>query len=285
MTSSTRSHLTLDRSERAEPDGRRRILVVADTALDSSDLVDEIKQHTDGSPEVRIVAPAVGPSPLKLLAGDVDEAIEDARRRVRTSVDALRRHGLSAIGDVGEADPNLAIEDALRTFQADEVIVATPPRDRASWLEKDVIERARREIRCPVTHVVVDSRRDSGPGKVEQVERIPARPRRRLRAEPRPAYLPPMPVRDRIALAVGVIGTVVLVSLALACSTGGGSTIGGGCAARILIATWAFIITVWHSAALVMFGSAGYHGRWSAIVAYVLLFGIPAGVVASLIVG
>jgi hypothetical protein len=200
-------------------------------------------------------------------------------------VDALRRHGLSAIGDVGEADPNLAMEDALRTFPADEVIVATPARDRASWLEKDVIERARREIDRPVTHVVVDSRRDRGPGKVEQIERIPARPRRRRRGEPRPPYLPPMPVRDRVALAVGVVGTVVLVSLALSCATDDGATIGGGCAARILIAAWAFIITVWHSAALLMFGSVGYRGRWSAIVADILLFGVPAGIIASLIVG
>jgi hypothetical protein len=53
-------------------------------------------------------------------------------------------------------DPNQAIEDMLRAFPADELIISTHPPDRSKWLERGVVERARREVPLPVTHVVVD---------------------------------------------------------------------------------------------------------------------------------
>jgi hypothetical protein len=65
--------------------------------------------------------------------------------------------GLRARGYVGDHhDPNTALEDALREFAADEVLVSTHPPERSRWLEAGVVERARRDIPLPVTHVVVD---------------------------------------------------------------------------------------------------------------------------------
>jgi hypothetical protein len=65
--------------------------------------------------------------------------------------------GLRARGHVGDHhEPNASIEDALREFPADEVIISTHPPERSRWLEGGVVERARREVPLPVTHVVVD---------------------------------------------------------------------------------------------------------------------------------
>jgi len=61
---------------------------------------------------------------------------------------------------VGDADPLQAIEDALRAFGADEVIVSTHPPGRSNWLERDVIARARERFDLPITHVVVDLERE-----------------------------------------------------------------------------------------------------------------------------
>ena len=72
------------------------------------------------------------------------------------SVIEIEQLGLKAKGEIGEAEPNVAIEDALRTFPADEIIISTHPEDRSAWLEKGVVERARDEIDLPITHVVVD---------------------------------------------------------------------------------------------------------------------------------
>jgi hypothetical protein len=71
-------------------------------------------------------------------------------------VGAIGALGLRARGEVGDSDPNVAIEDALRTFPADEVIISTHPPDRSRWLERGVVQRARDDVELPVTHVVVD---------------------------------------------------------------------------------------------------------------------------------
>ena len=52
------------------------------------------------------------------------------------------------------------MEDALRRFPADEVIISTHPPGRSNWLERDVVERARERFDMPVTHVVVDLERE-----------------------------------------------------------------------------------------------------------------------------
>jgi GABA permease len=71
-------------------------------------------------------------------------------------VRAIEALGLRARGEVGDSEPNLAIEDALATFPADEVIISTHPPERSRWLERGVVERARAEVDLPITHVVTD---------------------------------------------------------------------------------------------------------------------------------
>ena len=53
------------------------------------------------------------------------------------------------------------MEDALRTFGADEIIISTHPPGRSNWLERDVVEKARERFAVPITHVVVDLERDA----------------------------------------------------------------------------------------------------------------------------
>jgi hypothetical protein len=49
-----------------------------------------------------------------------------------------------------------AIEDALRTFPADELIVVTLPDEHAAWLEKASADTALDRFSLPVTHLVVE---------------------------------------------------------------------------------------------------------------------------------
>ena len=48
------------------------------------------------------------------------------------------------------------MEDALRLFGADEIIISTHPEGRSHWLEKGIVEGARERFAVPITHVVVD---------------------------------------------------------------------------------------------------------------------------------
>ena len=63
---------------------------------------------------------------------------------------------MAAFGEIGDSDPLQAIEDALRTFAADEIIISTHPEGRSNWLERGVVSRAREHFAVPVEHVVVD---------------------------------------------------------------------------------------------------------------------------------
>ncbi len=139
-------------------DAVHRILVVANETVAGRALLDEIKRHHEGrNVEIFVVVPAMASSRLEHLAHDVDGAIAEARERLDRSLGAMRTAGLSAQGQVGDHhDPNAAIEDALREFAADEVVISTHPPERSKWLERGVVERAERELPVPVIHVVVD---------------------------------------------------------------------------------------------------------------------------------
>jgi hypothetical protein len=72
-----------------------------------------------------------------------------------------REQGISARGEVGDPSPTSALEDELRDFGADEVIVVTHPSERETWQERGELERLRRELDVPITHVVLDDHGDS----------------------------------------------------------------------------------------------------------------------------
>jgi hypothetical protein len=138
-------------------DGRYRILVVANETVAGRALLGEIRNRAKGrDPEILVVTPALTKSQLQYWASDVDGAVEEAERRRGDSVRAIESAGVRARGEVGDSDPNLAIESALLRFPADEVIISTHPPERSRWLERGVVDRARRDIDLPITHVIVD---------------------------------------------------------------------------------------------------------------------------------
>jgi GABA permease len=141
----------------ARGDGTHRILVVANQTVGGKALLEEVKDHArDRASEILVVTPALTRSQLQHWVSDVDDAIVDAERRREESVRAIEAAGLRARSEVGDSDPNVAIEDALLRFSADEVIISTHPPDRSRWLERGVVEKARTEVDLPITHVIVD---------------------------------------------------------------------------------------------------------------------------------
>jgi hypothetical protein len=139
------------------PDDECRILVVANETVQGDTLFAMIQRKAEGCrANVLVVAP-VQPSPLQHLASDEDSSRREARARVDASLARLRNAGIPARGQIGDADPLQALEDALRTFGPDEVIVSTHPEGRSHWLEQGVVERARERFAVPITHVVVDT--------------------------------------------------------------------------------------------------------------------------------
>jgi hypothetical protein len=140
-----------------------RVLVIANETVGGRALLDEIRGRARRRrSEFFVVVPALTSSPLEHWTSDVDQALADARRRLDESLRRMADAGIHARGHVGDHhEPQASIEDALRTFPADEVIISTHPPERSRWLEGGVVERAREEVPLPVTHVVVDLEAES----------------------------------------------------------------------------------------------------------------------------
>ena len=141
---------------RPHPAGERRILVIANETVGGQTLRSTILERSHGvRAEVLVVTPALN-SPLRHWVSDNDGARAAAQERLEKSLDQLADAGVQARGEVGDGDPVQAIEDALRTFGADEIIISTHPEGRSNWLERGVVENARERFPVPITHVVVD---------------------------------------------------------------------------------------------------------------------------------
>jgi GABA permease len=136
-----------------------RVLVVANETVAGSELLEELRRRAAAPARVLVVCPALN-SPVKHWVSDEDEARAEAKARLEASLGAMRDAGIAAEGEIGDGDPLQAIEDALRTFAPDEVVISTHPPGRSHWLERGVVEAARERFLVPVTHVVVDVEAD-----------------------------------------------------------------------------------------------------------------------------
>ena len=106
-----------------------------------------------------VVVPALN-TPLKHWVSDEDGARAAAGERLEASLEAMRAAGIEARGEVGDGDPLQAIEDALRTFAPDELVISTHPEGRSNWLERGVVEARARALRPPGDARRRRSRRD-----------------------------------------------------------------------------------------------------------------------------
>ena len=142
--------------ERRRGDDRRHLLVVANETVAGRALRAEIVHRTEGyDAEVLVVCPALN-TKLRHWVSDEDQARAQAQERLDASLGALAEEGISVRGEVGDADPLQAIEDAVRTFGVDEMIISTHPPGRSNWLERGVVATARELYDVPISHVVVD---------------------------------------------------------------------------------------------------------------------------------
>jgi GABA permease len=133
-----------------------RILLVANEALEGDEVRGAILDHAKLRPELLVVAPVLV-SRTHFVTTDVDGEMDQARERLALTLDWAHIHGLPARGHIGDPmHPLFAVEDDLRRFGPDEVIVATHPAESTSWQEGDLVARLRAELDVPVTQVVVD---------------------------------------------------------------------------------------------------------------------------------
>jgi hypothetical protein len=262
------------------PATHARVLVLATEELLGHELAELLAERgARGEAAIRVVAPAVTDSALKHVMGDVDDAIAVAERRLEHSLDAMRGEGIEVDGEIGDADPLIAIEDALAEFPAEEILIVTRPEGDAAWLETDLFDRARREFELPVTHVTLERR--GGDAAVVHVESADGGPDGDSDVELRgySRNVPKLSWRDLGGILVAIFGSIVLVVLAADCSDTGDA----GCVVRYLVAGAASLVNIAHVVGLLLFESVGYRGMFERFFARLSLFGTPAAIVVSLL--
>ena len=138
----------------AEP--THKVLVIANETVGGDELLTLLgAKSIDVDEQVLLVCPALN-SRVRTWTSDEDPARAGAQERLDASLTRLADAGVSARGEIGDGDPLQALEDALREFPADEIVVSTHPPGRSHWLEQGVVEQARQRYDVPITHVVVD---------------------------------------------------------------------------------------------------------------------------------
>jgi hypothetical protein len=113
---------------------------------------DQVLADTRKSREVRIVSPASRLSPMQWLANAEDEARGEAQEIVDEAEEAVGSEA-EAETEIGDTDPLQAAEDALRTFDADEIVVVVPPEEESSWLERASMAEGFERFERPVRYV------------------------------------------------------------------------------------------------------------------------------------
>ena len=94
----------------------------------------------DEATDVVVIVPALA-SKTEAVTGAVDDRRANAEQTALSLTRALSRDGRSVRGEIGADDPVLAVEDALRTFGADEILVAG---------DDEMLEQVRARVAVPV---------------------------------------------------------------------------------------------------------------------------------------
>jgi hypothetical protein len=133
----------------------KKILAVVSEPVSADALKNLIGEQDARDAEVLVVAPALQ-SKRRFLLADPDPAIDRAEQVQEETVERLGEEGVDAAGDTGESDPLLAIQDALQTFEADEIVLFTHPGGSENWLEEGLVDEAKERFEPPVRHLVVE---------------------------------------------------------------------------------------------------------------------------------
>ena len=137
----------------------RRYLVVAHRTLGGAHLMDRLHELRLEDPYCRfhLVVPRYHPAGSTWNEATVEAT---ARRNLDQMLGRMATMGMGATGEIGDTNPVLAVEDAIRKEGASTItgiVVSTLPGRESAWLRGDVPTRiTKRFPLLQVEHVVAD---------------------------------------------------------------------------------------------------------------------------------
>ena len=131
-----------------------KLLVLTPEPIDAALLRAAVGEEADDA-EVMVVSPATHQSAVKFWTSDADESIGQAETAQVDTVERLEEEGVDAVGTTGEAEPALALQDALATFAADRIVIFSHPEGDRDYREDEGLADAEQRFGVPVTHAVI----------------------------------------------------------------------------------------------------------------------------------
>ena len=130
-----------------------RILLVANRTASTEPLRAAVRARAAGGPATfHLVVPA-HPHGLHKVVDPQEGDEGTARQILEQALPGLSEAaGAPVTGHVGDAEPLMAIEDAVNRDRYDEIVISTLPRRISRWLHLDLVSKAR-GLGLPVTHV------------------------------------------------------------------------------------------------------------------------------------
>jgi hypothetical protein len=134
----------------------KRLLVLAGAAVaDMGELPSSVRGLLDDSERIFVVTPPL-PSRIEWLASDTDRAQHEADERLGRILDQLGSTDRHAEGTVGDDTPRTLVEDHVRAFRPDHLLVALRSAEHAGWQEQGLLEEIAESSGVPMTVFEID---------------------------------------------------------------------------------------------------------------------------------
>ena len=130
-----------------------RVLVVANRTAATEKLLTAVRERAQRSPATfHLVVPATPRGMHRIVDPEVSGR-DAAEENLQLALPRLAEAADGPVdGHVGDADPLMAIQDALHARDYDEIIISTLPSRLSRWMHLDLPSKAR-VIGLPVVHV------------------------------------------------------------------------------------------------------------------------------------
>ena len=135
-------HVVVEHSDAGES-GTVATLIVANQTVGDEHLLSLLEQRSaDGRHRFVLIMPQG-----EGTAGDPYERLAAVLRRMEEA-------GIEVVGQVVHPDPFTAIQNAVRYYPVNEIIISTFEPEKSGWLRADLVGRVRGATGLPVEHVV-----------------------------------------------------------------------------------------------------------------------------------
>jgi hypothetical protein len=129
------------------------VLVVAHQTAATPGLLEAVRERAERGPaKFHLVVPRM-PHGMHKLVDPEETGQDDAQHVLEDALPKLSQAaGIEVTGDLGDAEPLCAIQDAVNLGHYDEIIISTLPKRVSRWLRLDLVSKTK-GLGLPVTHV------------------------------------------------------------------------------------------------------------------------------------